>query len=71
MASTWMGGTKEVKIALQFVNHRELSCTDLGKEILLKETFYKAHMDWDMIVGYNIMMETDRGVLPAQASMAL
>ena len=26
-------------------------------------------MDWDMIVGYDFMMETDSGVLPAQASM--
>ena len=28
-------------------------------------------MDWDMIVGYDFMMETDSGVLPAQASMTL
>ena len=54
-----------------FLNHRELSRPDLGKEILLQGRFYEAQMDWDMIVGYNFMMETDSGVLPAQASMTL
>ena len=66
-----VGGTKMAAIALQFVNHRELSRPDLGKEILLKGNFYEAQMDWDMIVGYDFMMETDSGVLPAQASMTL
>ena len=28
-------------------------------------------MDWDMIVGYDLMMETDSCVLPPQASMTL
>ena len=28
-------------------------------------------MDWEMIVGYDFMMETDSGVLPAMASMTL
>ena len=28
---------------------------DLGKEILLKGTFYEAQMDWDIIVGYNFI----------------
>ena len=66
-----VGGTKEAAIGLQFVNHRELSRPDLGKEILLQGCFYEAEMDWDMIVGYDLMMETDSGVLPAQASMTL
>ena len=66
-----VGGTKEAAIGLQFVNHRELSRPDLGKEILLHGRFYEAGMDWDMIVGYDFMMETDSGVLPAQASMTL
>ena len=66
-----VGGTKEAAIGLQFVNHRELSRRDLGKEILLQGRFYEAEMDWDMIVGYDFMMETDSGVLPAQASMTL
>ena len=39
------GGTKEAEIALQFLNHRELSRPDLGKEILLKRKFYEAQMD--------------------------
>ena len=30
------GGTKEAEIALQFLNHPELSRPDLGKKILLK-----------------------------------
>ena len=66
-----VGGTKEAAIGLQFVNHRELSRPDLGKEILLQGRFYEAEMDWDMIVGYDFMMGTDSGVLPAQASMTL
>ena len=66
-----VGGTKEAAIGLQFVNHRDLSRPDLGKEILLQGRFYEAVMDWDMIVGYDFMMETDSGVLPAQASMTL
>ena len=66
-----VGGTKEAAIGLQFVNHRELSRPDLGKEILLQGRFYEAEMDWDMIVEYDFMMETDSGVLPAQASMTL
>ena len=66
-----VGGTKEAAIGLQFVNHRELSRPDLGKEILPQGRFYEADMDWDMIVGYDFMMETDSGVLPAQASMTL
>ena len=28
-------------------------------------------MDWDMTVWYDLMMETDSGVLPAQTSMTL
>ena len=66
-----VGGSKEAAIGLQFVNHRELSRPDLGKEILLQRRFDEAEMDWDMIVGYDFMMETDSGVLPAQASMTL
>ena len=66
-----VGGAKEAEIALQFVEHRELSRPDLGKQILLKGKFYEAEMDWDMIVRYDFMMETDSGVLPAQASMTV
>ena len=66
-----VGGTREAAIGLQFVNHHELSRPDLGKEILLQGRFYEAQMDWDMIVRYDFMMETDSGVLPAQASMSL
>ena len=65
------GGTRDAAIGLQFVNHRELSHPDLGKEIVLQGRFYEAQIDWDMIVGYDFMMETDSGVLPAQASMTL
>ena len=65
------GGTKEAEIAPQFVNHRKLSRPDLGKEILPKGKFYEAQMDWDMIIGYDFMMETDSSILLAQASMTL
>ena len=66
-----VGGTKEAAIGLQFVNHRELSRPDLGKEILLQSRFYEAEMEWDMIFGYDFMMETDSSFLRAQASMTL
>ena len=58
-----VGGTKEAAIGLQFVNHRELSRPDLGKEILLQGRFYKAEMDWDMIVGYDFMRFEVRGLI--------
>ena len=64
-------GTKEAKIALQSVNNRELSRRDSGKRSLLKGNFHQAQMDWDMIVGYHFIVETESGVLPAQASMTL
>ena len=66
-----VGGTKEASIGLQFVNHRELSRPDLGREILLQGRCYEAQMDSDMIVGYDFTMETASGVLPAQASLTL
>ena len=66
-----VGGTKEAEMALQFVNHGELSRSDLGKEFVLKGKFYEAQMDRYMIVGYDFMMETDSGVLPVDASMTL
>ena len=66
-----VGGTKEAEIALHFVDHRELSRRDLGKQIHLRGRFFEAKMDWDMIVGYDFMMETDSGVLPAHGSMTL
>ena len=37
-----VGGTKEAAIGLQFVNHRELSRPDLGKEILPQGRLYEA-----------------------------
>ena len=63
------GGTKEADVALQVLSHRQLSRPNLGKEILLKENFYEAQMDWDMMVGYDLLMGTDSVVLPARASM--
>ena len=66
-----VGGTKEAEIALQFVNVRELSRPEFRKEILLQGKIYQGQMDWNMIIGYDFMMETDSGVLPAQASMTL
>ena len=66
-----VGGTREAAIGLQFVNHVELSRPHLSKEMFLKGRFYEAEMDWDMIVGYDFMMETDSSVLPAQASTTL
>ena len=36
-----VGGRREAEIALQFMNHCELSRPDLGKDILLKGKFYE------------------------------
>ena len=60
---------KEAEIGLQFVKYRELRRPDLCTEIVLKGKLYEAQMDWSMMIGYNFMMETDTGVVPAQASM--
>ena len=66
-----VGGTMEAKIALQFVNHRELSRPDINKQLHLNGNSHEAQMDWNMIVWYNFMMETDSGVLHALACMTL
>ena len=66
-----VGGKKEVEVALQLVNHHELGRPDLGKKILLKGKFYEAQMNWDIIIGYDFLMESDSGVVPAQASMTM
>ena len=66
-----MGGTKEADNPLQFVNYRELSSPDPGKEILLKRNFYEALMNCNTILGYNFLMETDCSLLLAQASVTL
>ena len=66
-----LGRTREAEIVLQFVNHRGPRRPDLGKEILLKGKFYEALVDWDMIVGYDFMMERDSGVVPALAFLTL
>ena len=66
-----VGGMREAQITLVFVIHCELSRPDLGKEILLQGKFYEAQVDWDMLVGYNFMMQTASGVLQAHASMTL
>ena len=44
---------------------------DLGKKILLKGKFYEAQMNWDIIIGYDFMIESNSGVVPAQASMTV
>ena len=56
---------------LQLMSQGELSCPNLGKELLLKGNFYEAEMHCIMIVGYNLLMEMDSGVLSAQDSMTL
>ena len=53
------------------MNHCDLSCPDLAKEIVLKGNFSEAQMDGDMIVRHNFMMETDCGLLPVEAFMTL
>ena len=67
-----VGGTKEAEIALQFVNHHELSRPDLGKEILLKGKCYEAQMVCDMIVGYGLRCSPSPGLydsVPGRAAL--
>ena len=66
-----VGETTEGEITLQFVNHCELRRLDLSKEFLLEGNFYEAQMDWENIIVYNFLIETDSGALLAQASMTL
>ena len=65
------GGTREAMLALDFIQHKELSHPDLGCPISLEGLFYEADMEWDMIMGYNFMVTISIGVLPAQESMTL
>ena len=65
------GGTREATLSLDFIKHSELRRPDLGQPISLTGLFYEADMEWDMILGYDFMVDTDTGVLPAQSSMTL
>ena len=61
-----VGGMRGAEIALQFVNDCELSCPNLGTEILLKTNLYDAQN-----IGCKVRMETDPGVFAPQTSVTL
>ena len=68
----YMGeGRTQVHLEMEFLNHEKLSRPDKGKRVTSGGTFYKADMDWDVIIGYDFMAATDTGVRPAQSSMTL
>ena len=65
------GGSTEVHLEMEFLNHEELSRPDKGKSATLVGTFYEAEWDWHVIIRYDFMAATDTGVQPAQSSIPL
>ena len=63
------GGSTEVHLEMEFLNHEEVSRPDKGRRATEVGTFYEAEMDWDVIIGYDFMAATDTGLQPAQSSM--
>ena len=52
------GGTHEATVSMQFRGHERLNRPDLAKRSTLFGNFYVADItDWDMIMGYDFMVE--------------
>ena len=58
-------------LTLDCIHHGELNGRDLGKAISLEGLLYEADMEWDMIIGYDFMVDTSTGTLVAQSNMTL
>ena len=53
------GGTHEATISMEFWEHERLNRPDLAKRSTLSGNFYVADItDWDIIMGYDFMVET-------------
>ena len=64
------GGTHEATISMEFWEHERLNCPDLAKRSTLSGNFYVADItDWDMIMGYDFMVEKVIGALPHRATL--
>ena len=59
------GGTHEATISMDFWEHERLNRPDLAEGSTLSGNFYVADItDWDMIMGYDFMVENAIGALP-------
>ena len=59
------GGTHEATISMEFWEHERLNRPDFTKRSTLSGNFYVADItDWDMIMGYDFMVENAIGALP-------
>ena len=64
------GGTHEATISMEFWGHERLNRPDLGKRSTLSWNFYVADVtDWDMIMGYDFMVENAIGARPHRATL--
>ena len=64
------GGTHEATISMEFWEHERLNRPDLAKRSTLSGNFYVADItDWDMIMGYDFMVENAIGALPHRATL--
>ena len=58
------GGTEEVMLEMDMVRHDRLSRPDLGQEVQLQGKFYVADMPWDIILGYDWLLQHECGPMP-------
>ena len=64
------GGTHEATISMEFWEHERLNRPDLAKRSTLSWNFYVADItDWDMIMGYDFMVENAMGALLHRATL--
>ena len=63
-------GTHEATISMEFWEHERLNRPDLAKRSPLSGNFYVADItDWDMIMGYDVMVANAIGALPHRATL--
>ena len=64
------GGTHEATISMEFWEHERLNRPDLAKRSTPSGNFYVADItDWDMIMGYDFMVEIAIGALSHRATL--
>ena len=65
-----VGGTHESTIGLEFWEHDSLNRLDLSKRIVPSGNFHAADIsDWDIIMGYDLMVSNAIGALPHRATL--
>ena len=64
------GGTHEATISMEFWEHERLNRPDLAERSTLSGNFHVADItDWDMIMGYDLMVGNAIGALPHCATL--